>query len=98
MINKNKCRVEKRWNKVVSVPFVAFKKKNCPKTIAPAIVTSSINWIIFGVLKKSIIGKTPISVAIKLFMNKICKKGSLSERTFIHKISIPMINAPARHR
>ena len=49
------------------------KKKNCPKTIAPAIDTSSINWTIFGALKKSIIGKTPISAAIKLLMNKICK-------------------------
>ena len=51
-----------------------------------------------GILKKNIIGKIPMSVANKLLINKICKKGSLSDRTFIHKISTPIINAPARHK
>ena len=84
--------------KLVSVPFIALKKKNCPKTMATPIEMSSINCNKFGTLKKKIIGTIPIIVAIKLFMNNICRNGSRSERTFINKISIPMINAPAKQR
>ena len=64
--------------------------------MAAPIEMSSVNRNKFGILKNKIIGTIPFNVAIKLFMNNICRKGSRSERTFINKISTPMINAPAR--
>ena len=45
IMTKTSVEQKKGAIKVVSVPFIAFKKKNYPKIIAPPIGTSSINWI-----------------------------------------------------